>query len=51
MQLNDLRVVLTVLAFLSFIGIALWAYSSAQRSRFDAAARLPLDETEHESSR
>ena len=44
MDLNDIRAVITVLAFVSFIGIALWAYSKAQRSRFDAAARLPLDE-------
>lgn len=44
MGINDLRAVLTVLALLCFIGIALWAYSGAQRSRFDAAARLPLDE-------
>lgn len=44
MLLDDLRAVLTLLAFLSFVGIALWAYSGARRGRFDAAARLPLDE-------
>ncbi len=48
MEINDLRAVLTVLALLSFVGIALWAYSGAQRSRFDEAARLPLDESHRE---
>jgi cbb3-type cytochrome oxidase subunit 3 len=44
MDLNFVLEVITVLAFVSFVGIAIWAYSSASRSRFDAAARAPLDE-------
>jgi cytochrome c oxidase cbb3-type subunit 4 len=44
MDLNFARALLTVLAFVTFVGIAVWAYSSARRKRFDEAARLPLDD-------
>ena len=44
MDANDLRSLWTLLSFLAFVGIAVWAYSSWPRRRFDAAARLPLDE-------
>lgn len=30
-----------------FIGIVFWAYSGKRRERFDAAARLPLDDGEN----
>ncbi len=49
MDLNFVRAVVTVLALVSFVGIALWAYSGARRDRFSAAARLPLDEPHHTS--
>jgi len=38
----DARNIITVLSFLSFIGIALWAYSGRRRADFDAAANLPF---------
>ena len=41
MDINDLRVVMTLLAFIAFIGIVAWAYGR-ERSRFDDAARLPF---------
>lgn len=44
MDIDDLRSLVTVLAFVSFVGIALWASSGARQARFDAAARLPFDE-------
>lgn len=44
MDINDLRSLVTVLAFVSFLGITVWALSGARRARFDAAARLPFDE-------
>lgn len=44
LDLNMARAVITALAFASFIGIAWWAYSGARRERFNAAARLPLDD-------
>lgn len=44
MDLNTLRALLTLLSLLSFVGIALWAYSSARKPRFEDAAQLVLDE-------
>lgn len=34
----------TLAAFAGFIGITLWAWSRRNRARFDAAARLPLED-------
>lgn len=34
----------TVLLVILFIGIILWAFSSRRKQRFDAAARMPLEE-------
>ncbi len=36
----------TVLMFVLFIGIVVWAWSSRRKTRFDAAARLPLEDEE-----
>ena len=44
MDINDVRSVVTVLAFAAFIGIVLWAYSGRSKAGFDEAARLPFDE-------
>ena len=38
MNLDDLRVALTVLSFLVFVGIVVWAYSRRRRRDFDEAA-------------
>jgi len=46
MDINDMRSVITVLAFLSFIGIVLWAWSGKRKAAFEAAARLPLEDDE-----
>lgn len=43
MDIQVLRSIVTVVGFLTFLGIVFWAYSRAQKSRFDAAARLPFD--------
>ena len=40
--MDDLRVVLTVVSFLVFVGIAVWAFSRRRKSDFDEAARLPF---------
>ena len=42
MELNDLRLIVTVLGFLCFLGICAWAYSKHAKAGFDEAARLPL---------
>ena len=44
MEPGTLQGIGTVLALLAFIGVGAWAWSSKQRARFDAAARLPLEE-------
>lgn len=46
MDINDLRSIFTVLVFLAFIGIVVWAYSSKRKQAFDEAANLPLDDDE-----
>jgi cytochrome c oxidase cbb3-type subunit 4 len=46
MDINDMRSIVTVLAFATFIGIVLWAYSGRRRAAFDEAANLPFNEDE-----
>ena len=46
MDVNDLRVVVTVVSMLVFIGIVVWAYSRKNLDSFDEAARLPFDDGE-----
>ena len=43
MDVNTLRMVVEVLAFIAFLGIVAWAYSGDRRDDFSQAARLPLD--------
>jgi cytochrome c oxidase cbb3-type subunit 4 len=42
--LPTLRGILTGILIVLFTGIVIWAWSSARRKAFDAAARLPLEE-------
>lgn len=42
MDINDLRVIVTVLSFVSFVGIWVWAWSRKNRERFEEAAQLPF---------
>jgi len=42
MNMDDVRVALTVLSFLVFVGIAVWAYSRRRQRDFDEAANLPF---------
>ena len=44
MDVNTLRVVATVAAFATFLGIAAWAFARANRGRFDEAARIPFEQ-------
>lgn len=46
MDVNDLRSIVTVLAFATFVGIVLWAYSGRRRAAFEEAANLPFNEDE-----
>ena len=44
MDINDLRSIFTVLAFIAFVGIIWWAYSDRRKQTYDAAAMLPFDD-------
>jgi cytochrome c oxidase cbb3-type subunit 4 len=40
----------TLVLLIIFIGIVAWAYSSRRKSRFDEAARLPLEDNDAPTS-
>lgn len=42
MDINDARVIMTVLAFATFAGIVAWAYSGRRKAAFEEAAQLPF---------
>jgi len=44
MTMSLFHAIWTGLLLMIFIGIVVWAYSGKRRARFDAAARLPLDD-------
>ncbi len=44
MDITTMRVAATVISFLTFIGILLWAFSRRNTARFDEAAKLPFQE-------
>ncbi len=45
MDVNELRVVVTLLSFLIFGGIVRWALLARNRAAFDEAQQLPFLET------
>ena len=44
MDVNTLRILATLAAFGTFIGIAVWAYWRPNGPRFEEAARLPFEQ-------
>jgi cytochrome c oxidase cbb3-type subunit 4 len=44
MTRGDLQSIITLIAFVAFIGIVWWAYSKRQRAAFSEAERIPLDD-------
>ncbi|MCQ4258324.1 cbb3-type cytochrome oxidase subunit 3 [Stutzerimonas stutzeri] len=42
MDIGILRGLGTILVFVAFIGVVLWAYSSKRKKSFDEAANLPF---------
>lgn len=42
MDLNDLRSLVTVVSMGTFLAIVVWAWSRANKARFDEASRLPF---------
>lgn len=43
---NNAQIVMTVVSFLTFIGILMWALSGRRREGFEEAANLPFDHDE-----
>lgn len=41
-DINGLRAAVTLLSFISFLGIVAWALSKRNQAGFDEAARLPF---------
>ena len=46
MDMSVARSIITVVAFITFLGIVAWAYSSKRKQAFDAAARMALEDDE-----
>jgi cytochrome c oxidase cbb3-type subunit 4 len=44
MDVDDLRVAVTLLSFIAFIGVMAWAWSRRNADRFAEAANLPFAE-------
>jgi len=44
MDITTLRIAATLVSFVTFIGILVWAYSRRNTPRFDEAARLPFEQ-------
>jgi cytochrome c oxidase cbb3-type subunit IV len=44
MDVNTLRVVVTVMSLAAFVGIVIWAWLRRNQAAFAQAARLPLDD-------
>lgn len=42
MDVNDLRIAVTVAAFFLFVAILVWTYRPARKAQFDDAAQLPF---------
>ena len=43
--------IFTVVVFISFIGIVLWAFSDRNKKRFDEAANLPFADDDNQESK
>ncbi len=48
MDINLVRSIITVVCFVTFLGIVFWAYSPARARRFEDAAQLPFREDRDE---
>ena len=46
MDINLIRVIVTVTVVVFFLGIVGWAYAPSHRERFERDGRLPFDEPE-----
>ena len=44
MDITTMRIVVTLLSFVCFLGIGVWAYSRGNKQRFEEAAQLPFEQ-------
>ena len=51
MDIGTLRGLGTILVFVAFICVVLWAYNSKRKKSFDEAANLPFADEPHEQKR
>ena len=42
MDITTMRIVATLISFITFIGILVWAFSRRNKARFEEAAQLPF---------
>jgi cytochrome c oxidase cbb3-type subunit 4 len=42
MDINTLRIAATVVCFIVFVGILLWAFARSNKDSFDVAAQIPF---------
>lgn len=51
MDVDSLRSIMTVVSFVTFAGIVVWAWSGRMRPSFDRAALAPFEEDGQETPR
>lgn len=44
MDITAMRIAATLVCFVAFLGIVVWAYARRNRGRFDEAARIPFEQ-------
>lgn len=44
MDINTVRIIILLVLFVAFIGVWIWAWSSARKTAFGEASMLPLEE-------
>jgi len=44
MGIDELRIAVTVMSFIAFFGVMVWACSKRNEAAFDEAARLPFSD-------
>jgi cytochrome c oxidase cbb3-type subunit IV len=44
LDINTLRSAVTVISFITFVGIMVWAYSGRHKTDFEEAANLPFEQ-------
>lgn len=44
MDITTMRIIATLVSFVTFLGIAAWAYSRSNRDQFEDAAAIPFQQ-------